>query len=87
MMSETITMDRLQDLARAGELRIRAFGETHVFGATRPYGGNLAQAAADLPDVLSSGLARLYEDEKGLFIGPNNPRYVASDLPAEGGGE
>lgn len=85
MTDKTITIEKLQILARAGDLRVRAFGETNVFGAARPYSGNFEQAAADLPDMLGSGLAKLYEDDDGLFIGPVNPTFVERDLPQDGG--
>lgn len=71
-----ITIDDLQDIARRGKLRMRAFGQVTFFGTENCYGGSLSRAAEDLPRILNCGLVAVYRDCDGIFIGPKNIALV-----------
>ncbi len=66
MNKNTMSMEDAQDRVRAGRVRIRAFGETSIYGASTHHDGDLDKAADNLPTVLESGLCKLYMDEGGL---------------------
>jgi hypothetical protein len=87
--SQSMEIEHLQQLARDGQLRWRAFGEERIYGSDRRFGGNLKVAAASLPSVIETGMVRVYKDALGFFIGPINPRYIAEcmDLSDEGVGD
>lgn len=78
-MSDQITMEALQELARRGKLRARAFGEHHLFGVHMPFRGDLERAAASLPGMFETGTVALYRDDNGLFVGPSNSRLIDTD--------
>lgn len=81
--SSKMTIEQIQDLARAGKLRMRAFGEDTFYGIGRPFSGNLERAADGIPHAFSTGMVALYYDADGIFIGPSNPKLVDTN-PFEG---
>jgi hypothetical protein len=82
---ETITVDDVAELAVAGNLRYRAFGESGIFGDTLPYNGDYERAARDVSVMLSLGYLTAYIDEHGIFIGPNAIGLVERDPFVDGG--
>jgi hypothetical protein len=74
-MSDQISLDELVAMAEAGNLRIRAFGETHMFGSG-PAKLTRLTPRAFLTGALSEGLMVLYRDKDGLFLGPPSPQLV-----------
>jgi len=79
--SKTMTIGELQDLARRGKLRMRAFGSVTFFGTEAFYGGSLDKAADDLPRLLNTGLVAVYFDGDGVFLGPSNIDLVGDADP------
>lgn len=71
-----ISIGDLQNLARHGQLRMRAFGQVTFFGTENFYGGSLVRAADDLPRILNCGLVAVYFDRDGIFIGPKNIELI-----------
>lgn len=87
MNDNEITVEELQKLARSGKLRVRAFGEQHLFGDEGSFfSANIDRAVEALPDMIGTGFLNVYQDEEGLFVGPSNPRLVETDPFAEEGG-
>ncbi len=75
-----ISMENLQRLVSLGKVRLRAFGETAVFGLARPFEGNFEEASRALPQLLSENSMRVYCDDEGLFVGPSNPALVEEGM-------
>ena len=66
----------LKDLARRGKLRFRAFGEDVFYGVGDPFHGDLSRAAEALDRIMQTGMAAVYYDQNGLFLGPTNSQFV-----------
>lgn len=82
--SRPIPLAELQAIIRAGQLREWAFGEQNTYGAGDPYAGDFDRAADDFPLIIATGLARVYYDADGYFIGPVNPFLIESErFPSE----
>lgn len=78
-MNSTVLKSDILDLAKQDKLRLRAFGETVVYGHHRPFDGNLRQAVRALSRMIDRGLVCVYRDESGLFVGPADPALIDSD--------
>lgn len=77
MTNETIHVDEIVELARSGQLRVRAFGETVTWGDGRAWAGLCTHdTLVGLVDALRAGAMRAYTDRDGIFVGPPNPAYV-----------
>lgn len=77
MTDETIPLDDIVELARAGRLRVRAFGETVMWGNGRVWAGrNMEDTLDALAAALVDGVLRIYTDRDGVFVGPPDPFYV-----------
>ena len=74
-----LRVSTLKRLALRGALRMRAFGEEHAFAIGVPHFGGLHEAVQMLPRLLLNGFLAVYRDEKGLFVGPTNPRLIDED--------
>ena len=72
----SIEIKALQEIARSGRLRIRAFGDERFFGIETTSGLDLETAAERLPEMMASGIAAVYRDSDGYFIGPKNPDCI-----------
>jgi hypothetical protein len=77
--SDTILKRELLELASQERLRMRAFGETVIFGHHRPFDGDSERATGALSDLLDHGLVTVYRDEDGLFVGPSNPALIEAE--------
>lgn len=76
MKPDEITVTEVVEMARAQRLRLRAFGETVIFGQQLAFGGDPEHALATLSDCLTHGIFRVYRDREGIFVGPADPAYV-----------
>ena len=74
--ASTIRKQELLDLAEGESLRLRAFGETAIFGQHEPFNGDYAGAARALSRLIDDGHVGVYRDEDGLFVGPSNPALI-----------
>ena len=74
--SSNVTMGQVLDMASYGRLRVRAFGETRIWGEGLVWGEIKKDPTDMLEQVLSNGLMRVYSDDDGLFVGPANPARV-----------
>jgi hypothetical protein len=75
----TILKQELLQLANREQLRLRAFGETVIYGLHKPFDGNRDLALRALSRMLDDGLVAVYRDEDGLFVGPSNPALIESE--------
>lgn len=73
---QTILKGELLDLAAREALRMRAFGETVIFGQHKPFDGNYQLASEALSDMIDAGLVGVYRDEDGIFVGPSDPNHI-----------
>ena len=74
--ASTIRKQDLLDLAAGESLRLRAFGETAIFGQHEPFNGDYACAVQALSRLIDDGHVGVYRDEYGIFVGPSNPALI-----------
>lgn len=74
---DTILKSDLLEMAAQEALRMRAFGETVIYGHHKPFTPeNRAAAVEVLSQMIDDGLIGVYQDEEGLFVGPINPALI-----------
>jgi hypothetical protein len=83
-MSDTILKREILELASQERLRMRAFGETAIYGRHKPFDGDSSRAINALSRLLDDGLVTIYRDEDGLFVGPSNPNLIDGEEVCDG---
>ena len=76
MTDSTILKGELLEIAAREKLRLRAFGETVIFGHHKPFDGDSQLALAALSAMIDGGQIGVYRDEDGLFVGPTDPDLI-----------
>lgn len=82
--ASTIRKRDLLALAERESLRLRAFGETAIFGQHEPFNGDYASAAQALSRLIDDGHVGVYCDEDGIFVGPSNPALIDAQEASHG---
>jgi hypothetical protein len=74
----------LEMMAERGWLRVRAFGLMHTFAEGLPKRSNRRKRAIhDLLKSIDAGFMAVYQDEKGIFVGPANIYEIDPFTPSD----